>query len=134
MYKEPGFRNCKTTLGAKTRFSGTIRFSSSLQIDGYFKGVIDSDGFLGVGAEAEVRADIHAQGASIAGKVVGDVEVKGKLDLHASASVRGSIRASEIKFKDGMELIGDCQMLRDPGMVDIFSMSTDKLKANLQHL
>lgn len=127
-----GSSNYTTTLAKNTRFNGVLRFSSSLKIEGYFKGTIESEGFLGIGKEAEVKADIHALSANIEGAVVGDVSVKGKLELSSSASIRGSVRASEIKLKDGMELVGDVQMLRDPGMIDIFSMATDKLKANVQ--
>lgn len=130
-YKEPSYRCCSTTLGEKTRFKGTIQFATSLQIEGYFDGTIDSDGFLGIGSDATVKADIYADTASIAGRVVGDVLVKDKLELYSTADVRGNIKAAQIRFQDGMEFVGECEMLREAGSVDIFSASTDKLKANL---
>lgn len=132
-YKEPGYRRCTTTLGKNTRFKGTISFTSSLQIEGYFNGTIDAEGFVGVGSEADVRADIHAKSASIAGKVSGDIHVSDKLELHSTASVKGNVKAGTIRFQDGMELIGDCEMLQEPGSVDLFSAATDKLKSNLSN-
>ncbi len=129
--KEASYRRCTTTLGKKTRFKGNLTFSSSLQIEGFFKGSIDAEGFIGIGSEADVRADITAKAASIAGRVDGDVFVKGKLELFSTASITGNVKAGQIRFQDGMELIGDCEMLQEPGSVDIFSAATDKLKANL---
>lgn len=133
VYKEPGYRRCTTTLGKNTRFKGTISFSSSLQIEGFFKGNIDAKGFLGIGSDAEVRADIHAQSASVAGRVSGDILVHDKLEVLSSASIKGNVKAGQIRFQDKMELIGECEMLQEPGSVDIFSASTDKLKSNLDN-
>ena len=132
MYKESSYRNCETTLGKNTRFSGTLHCNSSLQIDGFFKGAIETKGYVGVGKEAVVEADIRALAASVSGKVKGNVHVKEKLELFSSAKVEGGIMANSIKFKDGVEIIGECEMIREPGMVDIFSLETERLKANLQ--
>ncbi len=130
-YKEPSYRCCTTVLGSKTKLKGTIKFSSSLQIEGNFDGVIDSEGFLGIGEHSNVRATVKAKSASIAGRLLGDVQVTDKLELYSTAVVHGNVSASQIRFQDGMELVGDCDMLRNPGNIDIFSAETDKLKANL---
>lgn len=129
--KEPSFRCCTTTLGQKTKFKGTLRFSSSLQIEGQFEGTIQSDGFLGVGDNAVVKADIEAKAASIAGKVLGNVSVQNRLEIYSTAVVHGNVKADSIRFEDGMELVGGCEMVRKPGSVDIFSTETEKLKAAL---
>ena len=132
--KEYGYRNCTTTLGKNTRLTGTISYTTSLQIEGYFKGIIDSTGFLGVGDNADVRADINADSAAIAGKISGDIHVQKKLELFSSSTVKGNIKANQIRFQDGLELIGECEMLQEPGSVDIFSAATDKLKSNLSNV
>lgn len=132
MYEKSSYRNCETTLGKNTRFVGTLHCNSSLQIDGFFKGEIVSDGYIGVGQDAKVEANISAKAASVLGEVKGNVYVKGKLELFSKAKVHGGIKANQIKFKDGVELISDCEMIREPGLIDIFSMETERIKANLQ--
>ena len=62
--------NNSTVLGSETSFKGTMRFNDSLKIDGFFEGNIESEGFLYIEKDAEVRAQIKVGTIIVGGKVI----------------------------------------------------------------
>ncbi|HUX20033.1 MAG TPA: polymer-forming cytoskeletal protein [Spirochaetia bacterium] len=121
-----------TTLGKETVFSGTMRFSKSLKIDGKFEGEIISSGFLYIEEGAEVKANIKVKSIVIGGIVHGNIEATDKLEMLDSGQVYGNVRTSKLKIADGVVFEGKCEMIKDPDTVDIFAGPAEKLKSNLQ--
>lgn len=121
-----------TTLGKETVFSGTMRFSRSLKIDGKFEGEIISSGFLYIEEGAEVKANIKVKSIVIGGVVHGNIEATDKLEMLDSGKVYGNVRTSKLKIADGVVFEGKCEMIKDPDTIDIFSGSADKLKSTLE--
>jgi len=106
----------ETILSNSTTFNGVLRFSSSLKIEGSYKGTIESGGFLIVGENAKVRANIKAQSIVIAGEVKGDVEASERLEMLPTGKLYGNIKTKKLKMADGVIFEGKCEMLRDvPG-------------------
>lgn len=120
-----------TTLGKETVFSGTMRFSKSLKIDGKFEGEIISSGFLYIEEGAEVKADIKVKSIVIGGVVHGNIEATDKLEMLDSGKVYGNVRTAKLKIADGVVFEGKCEMIKDPESIDIFSATADKLKSDL---
>lgn len=120
-----------TTLGKETVFTGTMRFSKSLKIDGKFEGEIISSGFLYVDEGAEVKADIKVRSIVIGGIVHGNIEATEKLEMLDSGQVYGNVRTAKLKIADGVVFEGKCEMIKDPDSIDIFSGSAEKLKSSL---
>ncbi|MBN2050961.1 MAG: polymer-forming cytoskeletal protein [Spirochaetales bacterium] len=121
-----------TTLAKKTRFDGVLSFSDSLKIDGYFKGEIESTGFLFIQKGAQVHADIKVRSIVIGGSVHGNITATEKLEMLSTGQVFGNIKTPRIKIADGVEFAGSCDMMRDPDTVEIFSQSVEKLKTSIE--
>ena len=134
MAKIPLKSDISTTLGKRTRFTGTLGFKKSLKIDGFFSGSIESDGFLYIEEGARVEADISVGGMVLGGTVIGNVEVRDVVELLPTGCLKGNIRSPEIKIADGVQIAGKCEMIQQPEDVDIFSASVDQLKKTVQRV
>jgi len=117
-----------TTLGKETIFSGIMRFTDSLQINGRLKGEIISTGRLFIEDSAVINANIQVGSIVIAGVVNGNIIATDKLEILTSGKVFGDIRTARLRIADGVVFKGKCEMIRDPKTVDIFSAKVDKLK------
>lgn len=128
-------RNTKivTTLAGDTCFEGNFRFSSAMKIKGRVRGLIQCDGFLYIDEGAEVDADISAKSMVVAGKVRGNLTISDSLDLMATARIQGDIKTAKLRIDDGVELVGNCEMLKPSAVdIDIFSAPAEKIKAALK--
>jgi len=122
----------ETTLGKKTNFDGTLTFSNSLKIDGFFKGEIESTGLLIIENGAQVVADIRVRSIVIGGVVHGNITASEKLEMLSTGRVFGNIKAPRLKIADGVEFVGKCDMIREPDTVEIFSQNVEKLKNTIE--
>jgi cytoskeletal protein CcmA (bactofilin family) len=110
-----------TTLGKETSFSGTLRFTDSLRIQGRFDGEIDAAGRLVIDPEAVVNARrVKASSVVVGGVVHGDIEAVERLEMLPSAKVYGNVRTSRLRIADGVVFEGRCEMIRDPASFDPF--------------
>jgi len=117
-----------TILGKKTSFSGTMRFQSSLKIDGSFQGKIISPGFLYVEEGAVINADIKVGSVVIAGYVKGNVEARDKIELLPTGKLYGDVRTAKLKIADGVVFEGKCEMIKDADQIDIFAERGAEIK------
>ena len=106
------FGMISTVFGKDTEFHGDLVFKKSLQIDGYFEGEISSAGYLVVGEEATVKANIRAHTVIIKGVVHGNVEAVSKLEIHTGGKLYGNIRTAKLKIADGVVFEGNCEMIK----------------------
>ncbi len=122
-----------TTLGQTTRFTGDLKFSTSLRIEGKYSGKIESPGTLHIAAGARVEADIVVRSVVVAGTVVGNILAHERLEIESTGQVVGNIKTSSLKVAEGVSFKGRCDMLPEGESVDIFSAKPDKLKKILTH-
>jgi cytoskeletal protein CcmA (bactofilin family) len=122
----------RTTLGKETNFSGTMRFTDSLKIDGKFQGEIISNGFLYVEHGAVVKANIKVGSVIVGGIVKGNIEALEKLEMLASGQVIGNIRTAKLKIADGVVFDGKCEMIKNAESINVFSNSVEGLKESAQ--
>lgn len=120
-----------TTLGKETVFSGTMRFKTSLKIDGRFEGKIESSGFLHIEEGAEVKADIKVGSIVIGGVIHGNIIATDKLEMLSTGQVFGNVTTSKLKIADGVVFEGEVEMIKQADDVDIFSSSVGKIKSSL---
>jgi len=121
-----------TTLGKETDFNGILRFKESLKIDGHFEGEIESPGFLYVENGATVTADIKVGAVVIGGVVRGNIEASDRLEMLATGKVFGNIRTAKLNIADGVVFEGKCEMIKEPGAVDIFAGPVEQVKKATQ--
>ena len=120
-------------LGKTTNFQGLLKFKETLWIQGKFKGTIEASGALVVDKEAVVEADhISVASLTVYGTVAGSVHALDKIDMFSGAIVRGDLTAARLRIADGVLFEGQCSMTSVEKDVDIFSRSTEEIKAELQ--
>jgi cytoskeletal protein CcmA (bactofilin family) len=99
-------------IGAGSVFEGTINVPHSIRIDGAFKGRIQTAESITVGESGVVEAEVRAQNAFIFGKVLGNMYVDDRVELHTTAVAVGDLHAKELVIKEGAIYHGHCSMQR----------------------
>lgn len=97
-------------LGEGVAFEGKLTLQETGRIDGHFKGEIQSEGTLVVGATGCVEADVVSQNVHVSGRLIGKLVVRGSLVLDASARVEGEIETRSLVVADGAVLEGRITM------------------------
>jgi cytoskeletal protein CcmA (bactofilin family) len=91
---------------------GALVLQSSIQIDGEFRGRIETSETLTVGEGAAVQADVRARSVVIRGAVVGDVVASREVVLHAGARLHGNVDAPCFVIERGAFFNGATRMYR----------------------
>jgi cytoskeletal protein CcmA (bactofilin family) len=97
-------------IGSGSIFEGTINVPHSIRIDGSFKGRMQSAESVTVGDTGVVEAEVKAQNAFIFGKIIGNMYVEDRVELHTSAVVLGDLHAKELVINEGAVFNGNCSM------------------------
>ena len=79
-------------------------------IEGTVRGKINMRGDLRVGTKARVEATVHAQNVTVEGKLTGDISADDRVELVASATVDGNIKAPKIVVAEGAKFRGSVDM------------------------
>jgi len=120
-------------LGRTTRFTGILKFDTTLRIQGSFNGTIEAAGDLIVDREAVVEADhITVSSLTVYGNISGTVQALDKVDMMSGAKVHGDISAARLRIADGVLFEGKCKMTGVDKDVEIFHRPTEEIKADLQ--
>jgi cytoskeletal protein CcmA (bactofilin family) len=120
-------------LGRTTSFTGILKFSSTLKIQGSFRGTIEAAGALIVDKEAIVEADhISVSSLTVYGSISGTVLAVDKVDMMTGARVHGDVSAARLRIADGVLFEGKCKMTNVEKDVEIFHRPTEEIKADLQ--
>lgn len=116
-----------TLLGMDAMVDGTLEFSDTIRLDGRVKGTITSvDGTVIVGEKAVIEAEISVGVAIIRGEVVGRIEAKDQIQIHAPAKITGDIVAPSISIDAGVTFNGNCSMQEIPATAKKFMFGRDK--------
>jgi len=80
---------------------GRLDMSGHGRVLGRLDGHITCVGELSIGADAVVRADIHAHDLVLAGAVRGDVFVRGRLKIAATGRLEGDAQVGALLVEEG---------------------------------
>ena len=105
---QPAFNG--TYFGPNVTIDGTISGSESVLIEGTVRGKINLTGELRIGTKARVEATVHAKNVTIEGRINGDVSADDRVELIASATVDGNIKAPKIVVAEGAKFRGSVDM------------------------
>ena len=100
-----------TLVGKGSKVTGKLDIKGGIKVDGEVDGEIISDSIVIIGATGLVKANINAEECLISGKVIGDVVVKGDLELETAAKIEGNVKAKVLKVHSGAVLNGMCTMM-----------------------
>ena len=82
-----------TFIGATSVFIGNIRGAGQFVVSGEVHGDGELDGALNLSASGCWHGNIQAQQAIVAGKIMGGLSVKDKLEIGYTAVIRGKVSA-----------------------------------------
>ena len=120
-------------LGKTTSFTGSLKFNTTLRIQGSFRGTIEAQGDLIVDKDAVVHADrITVNSLTVFGNISGTVYAFDKVDMMSGAKVHGDVSASRLRIADGVLFEGKCKMTNIEKDIEIFHRPTEEIKADLQ--
>jgi len=94
-------------LGSSVQVRGEITGSEDLQIDGVVEGPIFLQGHqLIVGATAQLKSEIQAGEVLVQGKVIGNVNSGGRVEITKDGSITGDVACARISIEDGAHFKG----------------------------
>jgi len=87
--------------------NGDVETAGGLMIGGHVIGDGRIGGELSIGPDAHWEGNVYAQCAVVAGKVTGSIVVSEKIEIAASAIIRGRVSARTIAMALGATIEGD---------------------------
>ncbi|MFA6406577.1 MAG: polymer-forming cytoskeletal protein [Patescibacteria group bacterium] len=101
-------KNTPATIIAKgVKLEGEFKSQGDVLIEGEVVGNIQTDGLLTAGPESLIKAGISAADAVIAGKVEGNLQIKHRLEIRATARIKGDTVCQTIGVEAGAVLQGN---------------------------
>jgi len=104
----------QTVLGQTVVLRGELSANEDLLIEGQFEGTISlEDHRLTVGADGQVKAEIHARQVVILGTISGNVVAREKVEIRRSGHVVGDLKAGAVAIEEGAYFKGSIDILRE---------------------
>ncbi|MFI5315680.1 MAG: polymer-forming cytoskeletal protein [Myxococcota bacterium] len=95
-----------TYVDASSEFTGSLKLSKSVHIDGSVEGELDCAATVTIGPSGKVTARIRAESVLIDGEVHGDIEARTEITLRKSARVYGDLKTEGIVIERGAKVEG----------------------------
>ena len=105
-------------LAIGSRVVGDIETPGALMIGCHVRGDGNIGGELSISAEAHWEGDVHAQSAVVAGRITGCIVVRKRIEIAASAVIRGRVIASSIAMARGATVEGEVTVTGDQPIVE----------------
>ena len=99
-----------TLIGKGAVFDGNLSAPETVRVDGTLNGNCNCKELLIVGVDGKINGDIISQNVIISGKVDGDIEAKGKLELLSTGKLVGNITARSLVVDEDASFDGRCTM------------------------
>lgn len=112
-----------TIIGEGVRIAGTIAGTGSFIVCGEVESDCDLAGPVTLAREGRWKGTIKATEVTIAGHVEGDVRTDGKIEVAATAYVRGSLIGRMISVAEGAVIEGEMQMTGGSAEPDVVKLA-----------
>jgi cytoskeletal protein CcmA (bactofilin family) len=100
----------KTIIGPTITVDGEIDAEGGVVVLGRVTGKLRSAEDVVVDAGGEVEAEVEAEAVAVAGRLVGPVDAKSRVEISAEGRVTGDLRAPRILIADGAQYKGNIDM------------------------
>jgi cytoskeletal protein CcmA (bactofilin family) len=107
-----------TFIGANSVFVGNIRGTGQFVVSGEVHGDGELDGALNLSATGSWHGHIHAQQAIVAGKILGGLSVRDKLEIGYTAVIRGRVSARTVAIAKGAIVDGEIEVTSDTPVLE----------------
>jgi cytoskeletal protein CcmA (bactofilin family) len=95
-----------TYVDESSQFTGTLKLTKNLVVDGSVEGEIDCAATVTIGASGRVHAQICAETVVIDGEIHGDIEARSEISLGKTARVYGDLMTEGIVIERGAKVEG----------------------------
>ena len=96
-----------TVIGKSVSIRGELSASEDLYLDGEIQGTVSLPGNrLTVGPNATVRADVKVRDVIVFGRIEGNIQASGKVELRQSANLLGDITATRLAIEENAAVKG----------------------------
>lgn len=102
-----------TVIGPDARFKGELEFEKNAQLLGTFEGQVVTQGEFVVAEGAKLEGEVQAASIRLDGEVQGNLRATGKIQLSASAKLKGDLHTTRLEVVDGATFIGHCAVGAD---------------------
>ena len=99
-----------TFIGPNVTVEGTLSGGEPIRIEGTVRGQIKVTGDLLLGTKGRIEASVHGRNVIVEGTVNGDISADDRVELVASATVDGNIKAPKIIVAEGAKFRGSVDM------------------------
>ncbi len=99
-----------TIVGKDTVITGTVDVKGALRVDGSVKGKILCSDCVTIGSTGLVEAEIEADSAIVAGRMVGNIVASEKVELQAKCEMEGDLKTKSLVIEQGAVFCGACNM------------------------
>lgn len=100
----------QSVLGPTLRFKGELSADEDLVIHGQVEGTIGPTPRVTIGAQAKIKANIHARRVVIEGSVDGDLTADTSVLVRETGTVNGNIQAPSVSIQEGASFNGSVKM------------------------
>lgn len=102
-----------TTIGPTVHIVGDVRSDEDLLIEGRIDGSLQiGNAALTIGPRGRLEADVRGKTITIRGEVHGTISAAERIDIAASASVKGDLSANHVIIAEGATFNGRIDMGR----------------------
>lgn len=102
--------NSSNIIGKGTKLEGDIETFGNIRIEGHIVGNVTTKSKIALGQSSQVKGNILAQNAEVAGEVSGRIEVTDVLILKPTATINGDIVTNKLIVETGAKFNGGCKM------------------------
>lgn len=107
----------KTVVGKQISIEGSICGKENLLIEGSMKGKIELEEHqVTVGSRGQVEAEIHAKDVTISGRMTGNIQALGKVQITKEAEFNGEVKAKQFSVEDGAYIKAVIELERETKM------------------
>jgi len=100
----------ETIIARGVKLEGDFKSEGNVVVEGEVNGALTTSNDLRVSEGAKINANVKAQSAVVAGEINGNVKVKDKLELLATAIVAGDIDTKNLSITPGAIVNGKISM------------------------
>ncbi|MFT5240406.1 MAG: cytoskeletal protein CcmA (bactofilin family) [Candidatus Promineifilaceae bacterium] len=103
-------KSAKTIIGDDVEITGTINSTSDVQFAGTLNGDLNCSGHAVITKSATIKGNVSSNGATVEGKVTGNVTAKDRIELKTSARLTGDIKSKRLTVEDGVTFVGKAEV------------------------
>jgi cytoskeletal protein CcmA (bactofilin family) len=98
-------------IGKAITIRGDLTGNEDMVIEGKVEGKVDlPNNQLTIGANGDVKAEIHAKSIVVVGRLVGNVFGLERIEIQATGKIEGDVTAPKLIVAEGAQLNGAIQM------------------------